>query len=75
MRSRAEIERHIQVLAHAAVAPCDCASTGHDSECEQGRLMMFTTASALRWALGIPSNYGKIVAEMDGVLEQERDAK
>lgn len=52
MRSEEEIRRHIANLRTCQMAPCDCAGSKHEMECEQGGRMMEAAIQNLLWACG-----------------------
>jgi hypothetical protein len=57
-----ELGQAIRTLETALDSPCDCGSTGHEAQCESGRVAIVATLHALRWAMGQPSGFDKVLS-------------
>ena len=56
-----QIRAHIADLVAVIDSYCNCAATGHEIECTQGRDIATGSLIALRWVLGDDPKYQKLV--------------
>lgn len=57
-----QIRAYIDDLKLCRETPCNCAASGHEIECEMGRVAMLAIIDGLTWALGESKHHDAMVS-------------